>query len=356
VKKGQTSVITITIEGGSPGQHFGQINLAVSGQVPLHIPVAYNVTQGDITLTQSCAPGTIPKNGLSSCTITASNETFADSFVEITTTLTNGLNLQTPTTPAVFINDKTAKLTTTLDGAVAGDPDIAPGSLFGYLPLADFGVTPIEIGDEEIINFTVPEYIYGGLPYTSIGVVSNGYAVVGGGGGEDVECCPPQDLPDPARPNNVLAPFWTDTDGTGAPGIYAATLTDDVTGESWLVVEWQVVLFGTTTSEVFQLWIGLNGTEDITFAYDPANLPVEPPVGFGLTVGAENVTGSAGDDFHTAPTEDQRVSSVGGTPGESITYVLKVKGKQTGNQQVTSSMTASGVPGTTIVTSKIIVS
>ena len=47
-------------------------------------------------------------------------------------------------------------------------------------------------------------------------------------------------------------------------------------------------VFGTTSQRVFQHWIGLNGAEDITFTYDPANLPAAPPAGYGLTVGAEN--------------------------------------------------------------------
>ena len=85
----------------------------------------------------------------------------------------------------------------------------------------------------------------------------------------------PQTLPDPARPNNVLAPFWTDLTGVGAQGIFAASLTDGVS--TWIVVEWRVNVFGTTSGRVFQSWIGVNGVEDISFTYDPANLPAAPP-------------------------------------------------------------------------------
>ncbi len=52
-------------------------------------------------------------------------------------------------------------------------------------------------------------------------------------------------------------------------------------------------------------------TEDITFAYDPANLPADP-AGFPFNVGAENADGSAGDQIAGLPTEDLRVTS---TPG-----------------------------------------
>ena len=81
----------------------------------------------------------------------------------------------------------------------------------GYLPLSTFGIAPAAgFGDETITNFDVPAFQYGGETYTRIGVDSNGYVVVGGGTAEDNDCCNTQTFPDPTRPNNVLAPFWTD--------------------------------------------------------------------------------------------------------------------------------------------------
>ena len=111
-----------------------------------------------------------------------------------------------------------------------------------------------------------------------IGVTSNGYAVVGGTGvAQDISFLP-QTLPDPARPNGVLAPFWTNLDGTGAPTASSRrSLTDGVS--SWIVLEWRVNVFGTTSQRVFQMCIAVNGTEDIVFAYDPANLPAAPAPG-----------------------------------------------------------------------------
>ena len=86
----------------------------------------------------------------------------------------------------------------------------------------------------------------------------------------------------------MLAPFWTDLDGTGAPGIFAAILTDGV--DTWLVIEWQVNVFGTTSNRHFQVWIGVNGMQDISFTYDPAALPADPN-GQAFLVGAENEIG-----------------------------------------------------------------
>jgi hypothetical protein len=148
----------------------------------------------------------------------------------------------------------------------------------------------------------------------------------------------------------VLAPLWTDLDGSGAPGVFAATLTDGVF--DWLVVEWRVNYFGTADTQVFQAWIGLNGTEDITFAYDPANLPGVPPAGAGLTVGAENSDGSAGDQTAptfpgTPPTEDLRVSSTPGAPGGKLTYSFNVRGVMAGVGTVRTDLTTPLVRGTT---------
>jgi VCBS repeat-containing protein len=187
---------------------------------------------------------------------------------------------------------------------------IAPGSLFGYIPLDAFGVTPTPIGDEDIINFNVPSFRYNGATHTVIGVDSNGYIVVGGGAAADNNCCAPVvGSPDP--PNGVLAPFWTDLDGTGAPGIFAATLTDGV--DTWLVVEWRVNVFGTNSLRKFQLWIGVNGVEDITYAYDPAALPADPN-GYPFVVGAENLDGSSGASIVGLPTQDLRVTSDNAAP------------------------------------------
>ena len=91
---------------------------------------------------------------------------------------------------------------------------------------------------------------------------------------EDNNCCNLPTGPIPARPNNVLAPFWTDLDGTGAPGILANVLTDGV--DTWIVIEWQVNVFGTNDNRVFQAWIGISGPQDIAFSYDRPPWPTPP--------------------------------------------------------------------------------
>ena len=68
-------------------------------------------------------------------------------------------------------------------------PDRRPGG--GYLALSLFGVAPIAgVGDDTITNFNVPTFYYGGEAYTRIGVVSNGYLVLGGGNSGDIVFTP----------------------------------------------------------------------------------------------------------------------------------------------------------------------
>jgi hypothetical protein len=342
--------ITISAASVSQGQYFGRIDLdQLGGPRDLHLPVAFFKRQGVVTLSQSCAPSTIKVDtDRSTCDVTVQNNSLSPA--DVSTVSTTSLSLAvTQVTGATKVNDHRVTASATLAGRQPDAPTVAPGSLFGYIPLDAFGVTPIAVGDEQALNFNVPAFTFAGQTFTRVGVVSDGYLVAGGASGQDIDFVP-QTLPDPARPNGVLAPFWTDLDGTGAPGIFAATLTDGV--NSWLVIESRLNIFGTTSQRVFQAWIGLNGSEDITFAYDPANLPGAPPAGSGLTVGAENGDGSAGDQTAptfpgTPPTEDQRVTSTPGAPGGSLTYTFDVKGVFRGLGTVRTDMTTPLVRGTT---------
>ena len=342
---GASIALQITVaSSAATAQYFGEIRLVErNGLEPTqHMPVAFVPQQGDVTLTSSCTPTSVKVGANSTCTVTATNHTFNDSVADFTTTVNRNLTLVS----GGVQND------VQLDGAEAGVPSIAAGELFGYIPLDEFGVAPIPIGDEDIVNFNVPAFEYNGVSYSRMGIDSNGYIVAGGGSAEDNNCCNVA-LPSAARPNNILAPFWTDLDGTNDQGIRIATLTDGV--DTWIVTEWQVDVFGTNSNRHFQVWIGVNGTQDITFAYDPSALPADPS-GQDFAVGAENELG-VGDalDPDVLPTQDQRVTSTAPTPGEQFTYNVVVKGAKKGIGVVTTSMVATGVPGVTVVSSNVAV-
>jgi hypothetical protein len=346
--------ITIRTTTGT-GQKFGEIRLDPrrDGYPTLHMPVAWVPQQGAVTLASSCSPARIPVSGVTDCTVTAANNSFNATTVDLRTRVSSNLRA-IGADNAVVVNNRTVeKLNVPLAGALPGTPSIAPGaSPAGYLSLALFGVAPDAVGDEDIINYDVPGFVYAGRTYTSIGVDSNGYLVAGGGTAEDNECCQPV-IPSPARPNNVLAPFWTDLDGTNDEGIRVATLNDDT--NTWIVVEWQVDVFGTNSNRHFQVWLGVNGTEDISYAYDPAALPAAPGTQ-PLVVGAENLNGSGGDTITGLPTGDLRVTSSDPVPGDSVTYVVHVRGQSAGNGTVTTTMDSPHVPGTTVVTARVVVS
>jgi subtilisin family serine protease len=342
---GQQVTLDITISAPSvpQGQYFGRINLdRRDSPRDLHLPVAFFKRQSVVTLAQSCDPSTIKRNiETSTCGVTVQNNSL--SSAEVNTVSTTSPNLPvTEVSGATKVDDHKVTATATLAGRQPDAPQIAPGELFGYIPLDSFGITPIAVGDEEALNFNVPAFSFAGQTFTQLGVVSDGYVVAGGATGQDINFVP-QTFPDPARPNGVLAPFWTDLDGTGAPGIFIAILSDGV--NDWIVVESRLNVFGTTSQRVFQAWIGVNGTEDITFAYDPVNLPADP--GFPFNVGAENAEGSAGDQIAVLPTEDLRVTSTPGAPGGLLTYSFDVKGVMAGVGTVRTDLTTPLVRGTT---------
>jgi hypothetical protein len=341
-----TFTITITSDADVDDQQFGAITMAVKGAKSLHLPVAFVHTQGIVTLSQSCLPASIAVTQTSTCDVVATNQGFDPQTVSLKSSV--GPRLKILSASGATLANKVVTLNNvTLDGAHPGVPDVAAGELFGYLPLDAFGGTPIAIGDEEIINFSVPAFVYAGVTYNALGVDSNGYVIAGGGTAEDNNCCNIPSGPDAARPNNMLAPFWTDLDGTGAPGVFAEVLTDGV--NSWIVIEYRVNVFGTTSLRTFQTWIGINGVEDITYAYSAAQTD---PNGQDFLVGAENVLGQ-GDMTATLPTADLRVTSTSPTPGESASYSFVVRGESTGDGLVTTTMSTDGVLGTTIVKSTI---
>ncbi|WP_426508741.1 S8 family serine peptidase [Dactylosporangium sp. McL0621] len=357
VAPGKSQQISITIKSSAAqGQYFGEVRLVpVTGGVPtLHLPVAFVPKQGDVTVTQTCTPAAIGLLQTSKCTVTATNNTFNDTTSDFTTTTSLNLPIAGASGAKVVNPFKAEKKGAPIAGAVPGTPSLTPGTIAGYLPLDLFGITPTPVTDESLLSFNVPDYVYNGVTYNSFTISSNGYMYPGSDDSNENSVFDPPPIPDPSKPNNVLAPFWTDLNGTGADGIYVGNLTDGV--DSWLVVEWRVNDFGTATTRRFQTWIGINGVQDIVFAYDPATVGALPN-GQNLAVGAENVNGTGGQGlYNTLPTEDLRIVSTEPVPGASTSYTVTVFGLIPGSGEVTTSVSTPAVPGTTIVKSTVTVS
>jgi len=358
IAPGKTQAISITIKSSAAqGQYFGEVRLKpLSTSVPtLHLPVAFVPKQGDIKVTQSCAPSTVNLLQNSVCTVTATNGTFNDTTADFTTTSTLNIPVVGANGATVVNPFKVEKKGAPLAGAVPGTPSLSPGTIAGYLPLDQFGIAPTAIGDEDLTTFNVPAFAYNGVQYSSLTADSNGYLYPGSDTSrENNNCCTITPIPDPAKPNNILAPFWTDMDGTGNAGLFVGVLTDGVS--SWIVVEWRVHDFGTATNRSFEVWLGAGGPQDIVFAYDAASIATLP-AGQDMVVGAENLNGTGGQGLpvNTLPTEDLRVTSTDPVPGATTSYTVTVKGLLPVPGTVTTSVTSPAVPGTTVVQSTVTV-
>jgi len=171
--------------------------------------------------------------------------------------------------------------------------EIGPGTLpvGGYVSLTAFDLVPVAIGDNEYVNYNIPDFMYAGQTWTRIGVMRNGYIVVGGASDSDVEAGN-SSLPDPTAPKNILAPFWIDLTDIETLTLYAAAVSTST--EWWIVVEWQVKHPGIDDLNIFQVWIGYYSPEDITFVYGEVT---QPPSGH-VTIGANDVSGLIGATYY----------------------------------------------------------
>jgi hypothetical protein len=359
VKRDGTAKFGVVISAPSlpEGQYFGRITLdpRQSGLNPVTIPVAFDKQQGTVSLLHSCDPTTFPRRtGSTHCTVSASN--FDASPANVTLTVEAGSRGHELTYSNVVAPPGTVQtpLGFTWQGQLS--PAIAPritgiapgsGPAGGYLPLSAFGIAPIAgMGDETIANFNVPAFRYGDETYSQLAVDSNGYVVVGGGDASDNNCCNPQTFPDAARPNNVLAPFWTDLNPATRGTVRIGVLTDGTA--SWIVVDWDgVPTFGQPGGHRFEVWIETAATnEGITYEYGNVADNGAPD---GLTVGAENRDGSSGVNLSGLPAvgTEYVVSTTGPTAGGTATIDYDALARQEGVYSSVASLTSDITPGVT---------
>ena len=240
IRPGQSQTFEITISSSArSGQYFGQIDFRSRSGPALHLPVAFYDKQGDVSLTSFCNRATIAVSATTTCRVTIRNSSSGDAAMVARSRVTAGLQITGATGATIDRLDGSASVGPVILAAPKDAlPAIAAGAtpVGGYLGLETFGVAPTAIGDEQNLNFNVPGYVFGGKTYTAVGVDSNGYISVGGTlDAADISFLP-QTFPNPVKPNGVLAPYWTDLDGTGAPGVRAGTVTDGT--KTWVVVQW----------------------------------------------------------------------------------------------------------------------
>ena len=333
---------------------------ATQGARTLHIPITFIRKQAPVTLNKTCSPATFAKGQTTTCTITFQNTSFNPANVAVVDQLPNALMLVNGslTGASATPNGKTISFSGALPPALPPDVAIGVGSspVGGYLPLSVFGIQPISgVGDETASNFNVPAFTYAGATYSRIGVVSDGYVIIGGASSASDIQFMNQNLPDPTRPNNVIAPFWTDLNPGAGGAVRIATLSDG--SDTWIVIDYAAVKeYSTNTFNTFEVWIGVNGDahpgEDISIAYGPVQGNGD---GGLLTVGAENVFGNRGGNYDyngsgTLPAEGTQlvVTGAAGAPSEPHVITFKATGIQYGQWVNTAQMTSDLFQGVSI--------
>lgn len=335
-----TIALTVDAKAVPVGQtRFARLRFT-SGAHIADFPISLVRRDTPLTFAKNCTPLIVTIGTNTDCEITLTNTSFDDANVVITDELPQQLRLLS-VNGATFVDSRHLTFGGVLQGAEPPDVAIAPdpgGSPAGYLPLSLFGVPPTPFSDDQIINFNVPAFTYAGETWTSLGISSNGYIVVGGGTGPD-NSLNNQDFPNATRPNNVLAAFWTDLNPAAAGAIRIATLTDGA--DTWIVVDWEGVREFSTAGNThsFEIWIGINGDanpgEDISYAFGPNAGTGD--LGFA-SVGAENRFGNRGDNTYfngvgTLPVNgtELRVTGTLGAAGETKVISFTARGHKTGN-------------------------
>lgn len=314
----------------------------------LHIPITFIRKQAPVTLDKTCSPATFAKGKATTCTITLQNTTFNQANVALVDQLPNALKLVNGslTGASAIPNGKTILFNGKLPAALPPDVAIGAGSspVDGYLPLSAFEIAPVSgVGDETATNFNVPAFTFAGATYSRIGVVSDGYIIIGGASDASDIQFENQNLPNPTRPNNVIAPFWTDLNPGEGGEVRVATLGDGE--DTWIVIDYAAVKeFSTDTFNTFEVWIGINGDahpgEDISIVYGPVQGNGD---GGSLTVGAENLFGNRGGNYYynssytlpaegTLPADGTQlvVTGAAGAPSEPHVITYKATGIQYG--------------------------
>jgi hypothetical protein len=373
-----TFPITISAPDVANGQYQGRINLVPrKGGNTVTMPVAFVKKQGPVALTHTCSPlsfaaYTNAAPSLTHCTVSAANfaQGTASASINVSQREKGGAlrytNVGAP--GSVIGSGDGVQWSGTLSGAIPPQVNAinnitGQGPAGGYLPLSAFGIPAIAgVGDDTVTAFNVPQYYYGGEPYTQIGVASNGYVVVGPSSAADANFFP-QTFPNPARPNNVMAPFWTDLNpaAVGGGAIRIATLADGPPGPTtttWLVVDFDHVKnFSNATTHTGEIWLrlasGAAGTgassEQLTWSYGAANAAAGDP-GSAMNWGAENRDGTSGKNLAVAPADNTEYRPVLSPPtaGGSVSIPFDVFSKKTGTFHSDATLLSNLVNGNTI--------
>ena len=248
LRPGNEKTVSITIDARSVP--LGEVRHAtlyfeeVDGPHVARLPITIVREMPEVQISNRCNPSVFQRNGSTECHITLTNMSFDIAAVDMMNEMPRRLRLVEGTIDGGDSTDrKHLSFAGSLEGAEPPNVTVGDGTgtTAGYIPLSLFGIPPVSgSSDESIVNFSVTEFEFGGETYDTVGMVSNGYLIVGGGTSADVDFVN-QSFPDPTAPNNVLAPFWTDLNPSAGGNLYAAILSDSTSDNAWIVLEWAEV-------------------------------------------------------------------------------------------------------------------
>lgn len=360
LRPGNEKTISFTIDARSVP--LGEVRHAtlyfeeIGGSHVARFPITIVREQPEVEINNRCNPATFQRNESTTCAITITNMSFENAQVDLNNEMPRRLRI---VEDSVIGADEADRRGLSYNGELEGaePPNIevvdGTGTTAGFIPLSLFNIPPVtDVTDESIVNFAIPEFYFGGDMHDTIGMVSNGYLVIDGGTQADVDYIN-QIFPDPTVPNNVLAPFWTDLNPSAGGALYAAILSDSNTGNAWVVFEWSnVPNFSDGELNSFQVWIGINGVEDVAYVYGD----VSDGDNSFLTIGAENQYGNSGSNWFAdgegTPVslgDELRVNTMPGEPGASHQINFEVTGWATGSWNNCVELTSDLFDGTNVI-------
>jgi subtilisin family serine protease len=355
IPAGGTEPLQISIDASDlpAGQYFGSIALddADVAATDVHLPVAFALHQGVVTLAASCDDTDLTVGQATACRATVSNTAGGTTTYHLALhadAAAGDLAVGGAAKPARADGNGFTATDTLQPSTAPLIRSLAPGG-HAFADLRARGVAPLTgVGDETMLNVATgsSHFVFGGRTFHTLGIASDGYAVLGGGDRNDLTFRP-QHLPDPARPNNVLAPYWTDLNPAVGGQVFVGRVPVGTT--RYLVVEWRRVrVYHSTDVETFELWIRLGNVQGVSFAYGTVTGAAAPS---GLLVGAENADGTSAATLGHAPSTGDRfvVRTSGARPGETETIPFTVTAGSPGSYTLTAVMRSPLVPGQTVV-------
>ncbi|MFL5798199.1 MAG: S8 family serine peptidase [Actinomycetota bacterium] len=353
VGTGGTVDLAIQIDASAlpDGQYFGSVLLDAQdpSATDVRLPVAFHRQQGPVKLATSCDDTSLTVGQTATCTVTVSNTAGGSSGFDLSVATDADpahLAITSPSKPAhpsgngFTVQDTLSPYTSPLITQLK--PDSGPA----FVDLAARGISPVlGMRDESLVNVGTPGFQFGGRRYTAVAMTSNGCAVLGGAGPGAVSTHT-QHFPDPALPNDVIAPMWTDLDPGAGGHVYAGKVLR--AGVRWVVLEWRrVPTYHTTQLQTFEIWIRTGSVQTVSVVYARVTGPGAPT---GRNEGAENIDGTSGLDLAHTPVAGERfvVRTSGPRPGETETITYHVGAGAPGDYRIASTLEAEGNPGLTI--------